>query len=284
MDEIVIEEKPNGEALGNGGKAVAKRSSGAPTRRTKTPAVNGTDQLLAIIERVACDPAADIAKMRELLELRVSLQAAEAKRQFGIAMSAAQEEMEPVRSDCHNKQTHSNYASYPALDRALRPIYTKHGFALTFDTVPGAPDGEVHIICDATHNAGHERRYHLEMSADGKGAKGGDVMTRTHATGAALTYGQRYLLKMIFNIAVENDDDGNKAAKPKEPVKPNEPSGFINDQQTQTVLDLIARVGADTRRFCEFLKIDGVALLPASQYQRAIDALNAFAQQQKQKT
>jgi hypothetical protein len=50
------------------------------------------------------------------------------------------------------------------------------------------------------------------MPADGKGAKGGDVMTRTHAAGSAFSYGQRYLLKLIFNIATGEDDDGNAAS------------------------------------------------------------------------
>ena len=51
------------------------------------------------------------------------------------------------------------------------------------------------------------------MPADGKGAKGGNVMSLTHATGAAAGYGMRYLLKMIFNIAIgEEDTDGNLAA------------------------------------------------------------------------
>jgi hypothetical protein len=49
------------------------------------------------------------------------------------------------------------------------------------------------------------------MPADGKGARGNDVMTKTHATGAAITYGKRYLLGMIFNLAVTRDDDGNGA-------------------------------------------------------------------------
>lgn len=51
------------------------------------------------------------------------------------------------------------------------------------------------------------------MPADGKGAKGGDVMTKTHAAGSAMSYGQRYLLKMIFNLAVGDDDDGQKAGR-----------------------------------------------------------------------
>ncbi len=58
------------------------------------------------------------------------------------------------------------------------------------------------------------------MPADGKGAKGGDVMTKTHAVGAAKSYGKRYLLKDIFNIAIgEEDTDGNvpKADLPKPP-------------------------------------------------------------------
>ena len=32
---------------------------------------------------------------------------------------------------------------------------------------------------------------------------------KTHAVGAGMSYGMRYLLKMIFNIAIgEDDDDG----------------------------------------------------------------------------
>jgi hypothetical protein len=66
------------------------------------------------------------------------------------------------------------------------------------------------VLCHVSHSAGHERTYQIDMPADGKGAKGGDVMTKTHAAGAAASYGMRYLLKMIFNLAVgEDDTDGN---------------------------------------------------------------------------
>jgi hypothetical protein len=36
-------------------------------------------------------------------------------------------------------------------------------------------------------------------------------MSRTHATGSAITYGKRYLKNMIFNLHF-TDDDGNAAA------------------------------------------------------------------------
>jgi hypothetical protein len=52
------------------------------------------------------------------------------------------------------------------------------------------------------------------MPTDGKGAKGGDVMTKTHAAGAGMQYGMRYLLKGIFNVAIgEEDKDGNDPPK-----------------------------------------------------------------------
>jgi ERF superfamily len=132
---------------------------------------------------------------------------------FEGAMSAVQGEMRAVATDSNNPQTRSKYASYYALDRALRPIYTRHGFSLSFDTADGAPDNFLRIVCYVGHRCGHSRTYHIDMPADGRGAKGGEVMTKTHATGSAVTYGQRYLLRMIFNIATGGDDDGNAAAR-----------------------------------------------------------------------
>ncbi|MGN6282127.1 ERF family protein, partial [Frateuria sp.] len=107
----------------------------------------------------------------------------------------------------------SKYATYGKLDKALRPVYTDHGFALSFDTGPDAPADCVRVLCYVSHRNGHSRTYHVDMPSDGKGAKGGDVMTKTHAVGAGMSYGMRYLLKMIFNVAVgEDDDDGNYGA------------------------------------------------------------------------
>jgi hypothetical protein len=54
----------------------------------------------------------------------------------------------------------------------------------------------------------------MDMPSDGKGAKGGDVMTKTHATATADSYAKRYLIKDIFNIAIgEYDTDGNATSE-----------------------------------------------------------------------
>jgi hypothetical protein len=171
-----------------------------------------SDPMISMIERAARDPSIDINKLERLIVLQEKAQERAAEQAFNSAMSDAQGEMTSVAVDSNNPQTKSRYASYFALDKALRPIYSKHGFALSFGTGEIPQESYVRVLCYASHRGGFTRTYHIDMPADGKGAKGGDVMTKTHATGSAMSYGQRYLLKMIFNISVGSDDDGNAAS------------------------------------------------------------------------
>lgn len=170
--------------------------------------------ILAVIGRAAADPNTDTAKMRELLSMHRELKMQQAESDFNIAMSRVQSNMGRIGTDRTNNQTHSDYATYGKLDRVLRPIYTREGFALSFGTDPIEVEAMVRVTCHVSHTGGYTRKYSIDMPSDGKGAKGNDVMTRTHATGSATQYGMRYLLKMIFNVAIgaeDEDDDGNGA-------------------------------------------------------------------------
>lgn len=183
-----------------------------------------TINLAAMFERLALNPEIPVDKLQALMAMQRSILAEQAEHEFNRAMSAAQAEIRRVRADAYNKQTSSNYATYAALDRALRPIYTTHGFGLSFDTADAGAADMVRVLCYVTHAAGHTRTYRIDMPADGKGAKGGDVMTRTHATGSAAQYGMRYLIKLIFNVAIgDDDDDGNSAGGV---VQTPEPEGY----------------------------------------------------------
>jgi hypothetical protein len=176
--------------------------------RATAPAVIG-DSGASLFERLARDPGVDPDKLERLMALWERTEAMRAESAFNVAMSKAQDELRPVSADAENPQTRSKYASYAALDRAVRPVYAKHGFALSFDTADSPLPEHIRVVCYVTQS-GCKRTYRVDMPSDGKGAKGGDVMTKTHAAGAALSYGQRYLLKLIFNIAVGEDRDGNK--------------------------------------------------------------------------
>lgn len=189
--------------------------STAPAVRTEIPpaplAPAQPMTMLDIIDRASRDSSVDIDKLERLISLKREIDAGEARREFDAAMSRAQEEMRPIRTNLENPQTRSEYADYAALDRAIRPIYSRHGFSLSFGTGDTKLENHVRVVCTVAAH-GHREYPFLDMPADGKGARGNDVMTKTHATGAAITYGKRYLLGMIFNLAVTRDDDGNGAS------------------------------------------------------------------------
>lgn len=227
--------------------------------------------LLEVISRASRDPSVDIDKMERLIAMKERVDAQQAKTAFARAMSLAQSELRPIAADAANPQTKSKYASYAALDGAVRPIYSRHGFALSFNTSPDAPPEMLRVTCDVMHEGGHTVHYSVDMPADGKGAKGGDVMTKTHATGAAMSYGQRYLLKLIWNIAVGEDKDGNAVSQ------------TISVKQYNDLLKRITDVQADKAAFIEYLKSqralqsDDLSELPASAFNNAMSALNRKA-------
>lgn len=187
--------------------------------------------MMGVISRAASDPSIDMEKMERLMAMKERMDAKAAEAEFNAALSRVQAGMGRVQADAVNGQTRSKYATYGALDKVLRPIYTREGLSLSFST-EDAGESMVGMICYVSHSQGHTREYRAHVPSDGKGAKGNDVMTKTHAFGSGTSYGMRYLLKMIFNIAVgEEDDDGQAAGTP----------------MTEAVLqDLLGRVAAAT--------------------------------------
>src|SRR5262245_30247532 len=220
--------------------------------------------LLAMLERVASNPEVPVEKLEKLLALQERIIGRRAEDDFNHAMSDAQAEMRPVSADAENPQTRSRYASYAQLDKALRPIYTTHGFALSFGEAETPKPDCVRVICYVTHRGGHTRMYWRDMPADGIGAKGGAVMTRTHASGAAQSYGMRYLLKGIFNVAVGEDDrDGNAPELPK-----------ITAAQAKQLDALILRTTTRLDRFLKFYGITKLDDLPARDFDGALGELS----------
>ncbi len=193
----------------------AKAHEVIPAEAAPVAAVNSAS-LLQVIERAARDSSVDIDKMERLMAMHERMVARDAETAFNEAMTACQADVRQIAADAENPQTRSRYATYAQLDRYLRPIYTTHGFALSFDEGESTKPEHVRVVCYVSHVRGFTRTYHRDMPADGKGAKGGDVMTKTHAAGAAGSYGARYLLKGIFNVAIgEYDVDGNDPRESK---------------------------------------------------------------------
>lgn len=219
--------------------------------------------IMSVISRAASDPSVDMDKMERLLLMHERILAKNAEAAFNDAMTRVQAEVGRVAADLYNTQTRSKYASYAALDGKLRPHYTAHGFSISFDTGQEAPEGFVRVLAYVSHSAGHTRTYNAMVPADGKGAKGGDVMTKTHAFGAGTAYGMRYLQKMIFNIAIgEEDNDGNDP----------DPE-TVSREQVANIEALLTEVGGDKAKFLKYFRAESIEAIPAASYAKAIAAL-----------
>ncbi len=158
---------------------------------------------IALENNAAIDVIERLAALQEKSMLR------DAEIAFHDALSRVQAEIKRIAPDLLNPQTSSKYASYAAIDRVIRPIYTREGMSLSFSHADCPKAEHIRVLCYASLGA-YTRTYQIDMPSDGKGAKGGDVMTKTHATAAADSYAKRYLVKDIFNIAIgEYDTDGN---------------------------------------------------------------------------
>ncbi len=252
--------------------------------------------LLDIIMVAGSDPAFDVEKFKSLVAIQREEQDradARAERQaelaaeaaFDAALSEAQGKISRIVTNQYNTQTRSNYADYAALDRVIRPIYVASGFSLSFDEEDSPKADHIRVVSWVTHVAtgakrSHKRKYHADIPADGKGARGGDVMTKTHATGSAFTYGKRYVASNIFNIAIGKDDDGNSAAgkaaaAAEAPVAP----GTISPAQAEIIRSALAHNQIAERAFLQFIRLARIEDIGSEHFERALAKIKSFRRQ-----
>jgi hypothetical protein len=91
-------------------------------------------------------------------------------------------------------------------------------------------------------------------------------MTKTHASGAAQSYGMRYLLKGIFNIAIgEEDNDGNEVGE------------LISEAQVADLKAVLTEVGADIPKFLKYIKANSLKDIPVVNYETVVKVARSKA-------
>jgi hypothetical protein len=159
---------------------------------------------LGVIQ-MAVKQGASVETLERLVALQEKMLARQAETEFNHALNRVQNKIQRIAPDLENKSKSSRYASYAAIDRVIRPIYGPEGFSLSFTHAECPKPDYIRVICWLRLGA-HKEPYQVDWPVDTQGPKGGDVMTRTQATGASDSYAKRYLVKDIFNIAIGQDD------------------------------------------------------------------------------
>ncbi len=217
--------------------------------------------LWRLIEKVGTDSNADLGKMERLTALYERLEARRAEQEYSTDMNAAQSEIQAVVRRETNKQTSQMYADYADLDRDIRPIYTRYGFALSFtQKETDAPDKLVTVYCDVRHKGGHKERHTGIFPIDDTGAKGGATKTPMHGRLSTGTYSHKQLTKDVFNIVEIGE---HKAIKMTEQAP-------ISEQDLMDLEDGIKDVIKSRENFLKWLQVTAISELDRACYDKAM--------------
>ena len=213
-----------------------------------TPALSDSAAMMQMIGQAATDPAVDMDKMERLWGMKKEMDANDAEKAFNVAMSKAQSKMTTIVAESENEQTKSKYAKHETIAKAIKPVYTKEGFSITFSEGDSHKEKYIRVMAILRHKQGHSEKHHLDLPLDLTGIKGSVNKTDIHGTGSTYTYGRRYLTCMIFDVATGDDDDGNAASAP--------PPLTITDEQATYLHALMTDNDLNTDHIMAWLESD----------------------------
>jgi hypothetical protein len=220
------------------------------------------------MQGVLRDPNIPADKLDALWRMRKELLAEEHREAFDAAFAAMAAELPQVRRDGTVELVKDGkrlglikFARWEDMDKVIRPIMARYGFALTFTTAPADANGKL-LIRGELMREGHSRIAEIPLPPDV-----GPGRNSLQAVGSAISYGKRYLAEMLLNIVrCGEDDDGNGAV-----------AGPVTAEQAAQLAKLTAELNETEERFLGWSRTGAktFAEIPAREFVRLLNALNA---------
>lgn len=173
--------------------------------------------------------------------------------QLSTSLSKAQASMKAAIFNKINPHFKNRYADLSAVIDAVRKPLADNGLSVS-QVMNMTPD-RLTLVTTLMHNSGQwiKSEYPLPLDAT------------PQQLGSALTYARRYSLSCIACIAADDDDDAEEATK----------GSKITEAQATELIELCEAVGADRKKFLEYLKVSTMNDLPASRFNDAKSALES---------
>lgn len=205
----------------------------AVTKAHPQEALLPADPMVSMIERIATDPNADLAKLEKMMEMKERHEASQAKAAFASAFAQASAKFPtiPLNGKGHNNKP---YATLKDITAKTRPVLSEHGLALTFAIETG--EKAVVVTAKLMHKDGHSESTSISLPADNSGSK-----NAVQAVGSTQTYGQRYTAQAILGLSLGDDteDDGRGSSAPN----------TVTAEQFVALRDKLEEVGMDPLKF-----------------------------------
>ena len=227
----------------------------------------------------ALEKDADMEKIKQLMDLADRHEASEARRAFHRAMAAFKSEPIEIVKSNHVRyqkrdQTWTDYwhANLADIIAAASPAMSKHGLSHSWTTMQGE-GGRITVECVITHELGHSQSTSLSGSPDDSGGK-----NNIQAVGSTVQYLQRYTFMALTGLAAQGqDDDAQLGYHQSDDVE------TINDDQAQTLMDLVKITGTREDSFLEHAGAESYTSIAADKYENLLIALRQRKAHQEKK-
>lgn len=209
-------------------------------REPSAPAVHVEQTMDDFIAMALRDPSIDAGKLKALLDMKREVVADQAKVEFNQAMFRLQAKLQPMVKKGVvelGKSGGYKFLRYEDLDAVLRPLKDAEGFNQRFTTKMREGGGAV-VICTLTHRGGHSETAEISLPLDA-----GPGRNTLQQMGSTISYGERYLTEMIFNIVRKGQDDDGKLGGVK----------FITEAEAAELRALATAVGQQEGSFLDQL-------------------------------
>jgi len=168
--------------------------------------------VMALIERMATDPAVDVEKLERLMAMHERLLERRARDEYAVAFVGLKPLLPRIARTKHNTQTGSMYAPLEDINKIVDPILHEAGFATSTKVISQSPT-EVTVRAELWHIGGHVEHTDVSVPIDDKGIFGKVNKTLPHAVASTITYGKRIAVCALLNISTGDDRDGNLPPK-----------------------------------------------------------------------
>ena len=185
------------------------------------------------------------------------MKSSESINELASALCDAQGQMGGAVKDSANPFFKSSYADLTSVIKAIKQPFADNG--LSYTQFPVSNENGVGVSTRLMHISGQwlEMEYTLPT-----------VKKDPQASGSAITYARRYALQSIAGIPTA-DDDAESAMLRGDDKK------IISDDQIIAVKKLLDETGADSEKFCKWMKVRSVDQILAMHFDRAVAALEA---------
>lgn len=222
------------------GELIAHKQAPAPAD------VRQPENLMGALIQAAMNPEIDADKMERMLAMYERMEATKDRRDFHEALAEMLPEIPEIGK--HGVATNKDgrqlykFAKWDEMNRLIRPILQKHGFALTFRTQEHERGV---LITGVLSRGGHSETTSVLQTLESASA----AMNSNQARGNAISYGKRYTAAALLNLITTEEEDNDASGASGE---------VLSEHQAARIRELVAELGIDEDKLLEWTASRGI--------------------------